>query len=477
MPRQQTRYLCQSCGHASPRWLGKCPECEGWSTFVEEAVPRAEPARRVPGAGAAAAPITAVAVRAEPRIVTGIAELDRVLGGGIVPGSVVLVGGDPGIGKSTLMTQMAVALCTAAGACRRTVLFASGEESAHQLRLRAERLGALPDTLLVVTESDMDAILGHVAATGADAVVVDSIQTTRNAALESAPGTVSQIRDCAAALARAAKAGGPPIFLVGHVTKEGALAGPKVLEHMVDTVLYFEGDRHQAYRILRAAKNRFGSTDEIGLFEMGEGGLAEVQNPSVALLSERATDASGSAVAATVEGTRPLLVEVQALVSRSPLANPRRSSTGIDYNRVNMLLAVLEKRVGLRLADQDVFVNVAGGVRLVEPAADLALAVAVASNFRDQAVHPTTVMVGEVGLSGEVRAVAQVEKRLREAARLGFTRALIGRGNARGLAPVAPRGLVGLEVVPVSSVNDALAHGLLPARPAHGAPRRRAGEE
>jgi DNA repair protein RadA/Sms len=433
----------------------------------------------LPSTSARPTPITQVAAQAEVRSSSGIGELDRVLGGGIVPGALVLVGGDPGIGKSTLMTQVAhlVAKATGVQAFRspgsqggaspsirtpehlNTVLYVSGEESVQQIRLRSERMGAQSEGFLVVNETDILAILHHIETTEPSLVIVDSIQTTYDSSLESAPGTVSQVRNCAAALARAAKAGGPPIFLIGHVTKEGSLAGPRVLEHMVDTVLYFEGDRHQAYRILRAVKNRFGSTDEIGIFEMHEEGLTEVENPSAVLLAERTSNTSGSAVAATLEGSRPLLIEVQALVARSYLANPRRTATGIELNRLNMLLAVLEKRVGLKLGEQDVFVNVAGGVRIIEPAADLATTMAVASNFREQPVDPHTILLGEVGLGGEVRAVSQVEKRLREAARLGFTRAVLSRHNA-------PRNVksLGVEVVTVSNVVEAMKAALLPPR-------------
>jgi DNA repair protein RadA/Sms len=468
MPKANTRFVCQSCGCDSPRWLGRCPECGEWNSFIEELIvkERAAPSTRtgvaLPSSFSAPVPITEVAAQAERRLTCGIGELDRVLGGGIVPGALVLVGGDPGIGKSTLLTQAAhriAARTPEAESGALSALYVSGEESVEQIKLRSQRLGALSERLLVVNETEIGAILHHIEAAKPALVVVDSIQTTYDPALDSAPGTVSQIRSCANALARLAKSGGPPIFLIGHVTKEGSLAGPRVLEHMVDTVLYFEGERHQAYRILRAVKNRFGSTDEIGLFEMREEGLTEVENPSAALLAERTAEASGSAVAATLEGTRPLLVEVQALVARSFLANPRRSATGIDLNRLHMLLAVLEKRIGLKLAEQDVFVNVAGGVRILEPAADLAVTMAVASNFREQPVDPTAILIGEVGLGGEVRAVSQVEKRLREAARLGFQRAIVSRHNTTRL----PKGL-GVEIVAAGTVLDALRAALLPAK-------------
>ncbi len=468
MPKSNTRFVCQSCGYDSPRWLGRCPECGEWNSFIEElivrekAAPSAKTGVSLPSSISAPVPITEVTAQAERRLTCGIGELDRVLGGGIVPGALVLVGGDPGIGKSTLLTQAAhriAARTPEAESGALSALYVSGEESVQQIRLRSQRLGALSERLLVVNETEIGAILHHIEAANPALVVVDSIQTTYDPALDSAPGTVSQIRSCAHALARLAKTGGPPIFLIGHVTKEGSLAGPRVLEHMVDTVLYFEGERQQAYRILRAVKNRFGSTDEIGLFEMREEGLTEVENPSAALLAERTVEASGSAVAATLEGTRPLLVEIQALVARSFLANPRRSATGIDLTRLHMLLAVLEKRLGLKLAEQDVFVNVAGGVRILEPAADLAVTMAVASNFREQPVDPTAILIGEVGLGGEVRAVSQVEKRLREAARLGFKRAILSRHNTSRL----PKGL-GVEIVAAGSVLDAMRAALLPAR-------------
>ncbi len=472
MPKTQTRFVCQSCGYESPRWLGRCPDCDAWNALVEE-VRIPERARALGSAppihGIHARPqrITDVSTDASIRFSTGIGELDRVLGGGIVPGALILIGGDPGIGKSTLMTQVAQRLSDdrppTTGRPKpetrnpRPVLYISGEESVEQIRLRSERLVADSAQFLVVNENEIGTILHYIETERPALAIVDSIQTTYDSSLESAPGTVTQVRNCAAALARMAKAGGPPIVLIGHVTKEGSLAGPRVLEHMVDTVLYFEGDRHQAYRILRAVKNRFGSTDEIGIFEMRESGLMEVANPSAALLAERTHDTSGSAVAAMVEGSRPLLVEIQALVSRSPLSSPRRTATGIDHNRLSMLLAVLEKRVGLKLAEQDVFVNVAGGVRLIEPAADLATVLALASNFREQPVDPNTILIGEVGLGGEVRSVGQSEKRLREAARLGFTRAVISHHNAGRL----PKDIA-IEVAPAGNVEEAMRLALLP---------------
>ncbi len=485
MTRLQTRYLCQTCGYETPKWMGKCPECDAWDSFVEEVTVREKagaPGKPssgagngmargiVPNGGGMPTPITQVETTALERLSTGIGEFDRVLGGGLVAGGLILVGGDPGIGKSTLLTQVAArvaapqsgkaankkAVQTGEEAEGRTVLYISGEESAQQIKLRSARLNAETPRFLVSVETEIGLILHHLDATRPALAVIDSIQTMSDSGLESAPGSVSQVRACATHLARFAKTVGVPIVLIGHVTKEGSLAGPRVLEHIVDTVLYFEGDRHHAYRLLRAAKNRFGSTDELGIFEMHETGLEGVENPSAVLLAEREAGGNGSAVASTLEGSRALLVEVQALVSRSNLPSPRRTVTGMDPNRVSMILAVLEKRVGLKLAEQDVFVNVAGGIRIMEPAADLATALAIASNFREQPVHPTTVLLGEIGLAGEVRAVAQAEKRLREAARQGFTRAVVAKHNVHKLPKIA-----GLEVLPVATVPEALRVALL----------------
>ncbi|MCS6775636.1 MAG: DNA repair protein RadA [Chloroherpetonaceae bacterium] len=456
MARLQTRYLCQNCGYESVKWMGKCPDCDAWDSFVEEVTVRAKPAAVsgggiVPSSGAPV-PITDVALADQERMSSGIGEFDRVLGGGFVPGGMVLMGGEPGIGKSTLCSQ--VAACVAA---QGRVLYVSGEESAQQIRMRCARLRAESPNILISVETEIALVLRHLSETRPALAVIDSIQTMSDQSFESAPGSVTQVRACAVHLARFAKSSGVPVVLIGHVTKEGSIAGPRVLEHIVDTVLNFEGDRHHAYRLLRAAKNRFGSTDELGIFEMRESGLVGIENPSALLLAERSEGGPGSAVACTLEGSRALLVEVQALVARSPLASPRRAVTGMDPNRVNMLLAVLEKRVGLRLAEQDVFVNVAGGIRILEPAADLATAMAVASSFREQPVDPATILIGEVGLAGEVRAVTQVEKRLREAARQGFTRAVLSRHNVAGVPAIA-----GLEVVGVASVQEALQTALLP---------------
>lgn len=474
MAKLQTHYLCQTCGHESPKWMGRCPECDAWDSFVEEVSHKektSDALRRTAsgsiGAGSrghtadgtgSPVPITQIEMAQVERLITGIPEFDRVLGGGIVPGGVMLVGGDPGIGKSTLLTQVAARLANgaaAADAASGQVLYISGEESAQQIRLRSGRLNAESPSLLISVETEVALILRHLDTIRPILTVVDSIQTISDSALESAPGSVSQVRSCAHQLARFAKSAGIPIVLIGHVTKDGSLAGPRVLEHVVDTVLSFEGDRFHAYRLLRAVKNRFGSTDELGIFEMRETGLEGVENPSALMLAERAAGGAGSVVTSTLEGSRALLVEVQALVARSNLASPRRTVTGMDPNRINMILAVLEKRLGLKLAEQDVYVNVAGGIRILEPAADLATAVAIASNFREQPVHGSSIILGEVGLAGEVRAVSQIEKRLREGARQGFSRAIISRHNTRKLAEIA-----GIKIVPVDNVQAAIGAAL-----------------
>jgi len=391
--------------------------------------------------------ITHIAAMGAARTSSGIGEFDRVLGGGVVAGSLVLVGGDPGIGKSTILIQVANHLSLNSG----KVLYISGEESAEQIKLRSNRIGIASADLLVASETNIQAVEQYIGSVDPRYVFIDSIQTMFDPELASAAGTVSQVRSCTAALVRIAKESGIPIFIVGHVTKEGAIAGPRVLEHMVDTVLYFEGDRHQSYRILRAVKNRFGSTDELGIFEMCEEGLIEVANPSEALLSERPSHGVGSVVTATMEGSRPILVEIQALVAPSYFTSPRRTSTGIDYNKVLMILAVLEKRVGLGLGNKDVYVNVAGGVRILEPAADLAVALAVASSLMECGVDTTAVVLGEIGLAGEVRAVSHAEKRLKEAARLGFDKAIMTSRGAKKLADAAR-----IEPVGVASVRAAI---------------------
>src|SRR5215472_7252353 len=447
MSKAKSVFACQTCGHHTTKWLGRCPECGDWNTFAEELPASPRPARQQGLASTQLPlPLTEIARSGEERLLTGIGELDRVLGGGVVKGSLVLIGGDPGIGKSTLLLQVSRALAETAG----PVLYVSGEESAGQVKLRAERLGIAPPQLYFAAENDLVLIEGHVADVRPRVLVVDSIQAIFLPGLESAPGSVSQVRECGARLMLLAKRSGVTTFVVGHVTKEGALAGPRVLEHLVDTVLYFEGERHHAYRVLRAVKNCFGSTNEIGVFEMAESGLAEVTNPSGFFLSERPRGAAGSVIVSSLEGTRPLLLELQALVTPASFGTPRRTVLGADYNRVCLLLAVLEKRVGFPLQSQDVFVNVAGGGRVAEPAADLGVVVAAASSYLDRPVRGDTVVMGEVGLAGEVRAVAGLAVRLKEAAALGFAAAVVPQNNLA--ADTVPP----LEVHGVGSVDEAV---------------------
>jgi DNA repair protein RadA/Sms len=443
--RERTLFSCQACGYQTPKWMGRCPDCGQWETLVEErivAASRAGPA----AVDASELPklLSEVDVDAAPRRATGIGELDRVLGGGLVRGSVVLIGGDPGIGKSTLLLQGASAL----GASGARVLYVSGEESAQQIRMRADRLGLAANEIYVLCETSLERILERAEALEPDILAIDSIQTVFGSELSSAPGSIGQVRESAARFVTLAKQSGAACFLVGHVTKEGALAGPRVLEHMVDTVLYFEGDRGHAFRVLRAVKNRFGSTNEIGVFEMKESGLQPVANPSELFLAERPVGVAGSVVVAAIEGTRPILVELQALVTPSAFGTPRRTTLGIEPGRAALLVAVLEKKVGLQLTGQDIFVNVAGGFRIDEPAADLGTIVAVASSFLDRPIDPRTLLVGEVGLAGEVRGVAQVEARLREAEKMGFERALLPSSTDRRI----PSG-GGLERIGVDSLE------------------------
>jgi DNA repair protein RadA/Sms len=448
MARDLTIFVCQACAYESPRWVGRCPNCGEWNSFVEENRGHGATAkqRRQKQDANEPVPITEVEVTAGIRIPTAIPELDRVLGGGIVPGSVVLVGGDPGIGKSTLMMQMAASLT------QQTVLYITGEESLTQVRLRADRLQPPPHArVLLLAETNVDVVRQVLDRAPADLIIVDSMQTMHHPQLESAPGTVSQVREVTTHFMRHAKAKGVPVFLVGHMTKEGVIAGPRVVEHMVDVVLQFEGERHYAYRILRATKNRFGSTNEIGIFEMHDGGLREVDDPSAVFLAERRSGASGSAVVAAMEGTRPLLVEVQALVAPTSYGVPQRTATGFDGRRLQMLLAVLEKRAGMRLGQYDVFVNVAGGVRIDEPAADLGMAMAIASSLRDVPVRADAAIIGEIGLGGEIRTIHHIEKRIAEAQKLGFKSVVLPSANAQKVR--APQQCTLTEV---DTIEDAL---------------------
>ncbi|HEY9722804.1 MAG TPA: DNA repair protein RadA [Oscillatoriaceae cyanobacterium] len=451
MAKTKTKYVCQSCGAEQARWLGRCPDCDAWNTLVEEvSAPEPAASKKAPVAFTARTrpmPMAQVAMTEEDRLPSGLGELDRVLGGGVVPGSLVLLGGDPGIGKSTILLQVAQLMASQG----LKVLYASGEESAKQIRLRARRLGAEHPNLFVQSDTDIRAIEQALLELRPDWAVIDSIQAVYDPDSNSLPGSVSQVRAATGALMRVAKEEGIALCLVGHVTKEGTLAGPRVLEHMVDTVLYFEGDRFKSHRLIRGVKNRFGATNEVGIFEMIESGLREVTNPSELFLAERAPDASGSAIVPTMEGTRPLLIEVQALVSPSALAQPRRSATGLEYNRLVQILAVLEKRVGLGLAKSDVYLNVVGGLDISEPAADLGIALAVASSLRDLALPAGLVAIGEVGLNGEVRAVSNLEARLKEAAKLGFETALVPNHNLAGVTP--PKGL---KVIGVNRLMEAI---------------------
>ena len=458
MAKTKTRYVCQVCGSAQPKWQGKCPDCGEWNTLVETIVQEPPPGRMggVAMAGGATAPVSLPDIPADgyERIPVPIGELSRVLGGGIVPGSVVLISGDPGIGKSTLLIQLCAALAEGGG----PVLYVSGEESAAQIKLRAERLGIVTPHILVLADTHLESIASHIEKTQPRMVVVDSVQSIYSDAIQSGAGSVTQVRDCSAQLLRLAKAQTFPLFLVGHVTKEGAIAGPRVLEHMVDTVLYLEGERFHSFRLLRSVKNRFGSTNEVGVFEMAEKGLVEVKNPSEAFLAERLPNAAGSAIEVTMEGTRPILVEVQALTSATAFAQPRRTANGVDFNRLLLITAVLSKRARVRLADQDVFVNVVGGLEVEEPAADLAIAAAIASSVRNRPVAADLALVGEIGLSGELRSVGQLPRRLNEAVKLGFTRVLVPKTVARKLEhPPA-----GLEILGARTLREALEIALVP---------------
>ena len=456
MAKSKTVYVCSECGYETPRWLGRCPDCGSWNTLTEqESAPalrlEEKKLKRAPGNDAEALRIDRIPDETIARRSCGIGELDRVLGGGVVDGSLILVGGDPGIGKSTLLTQVCANMAND-GAC---VLYVSGEESARQIKMRANRLGAGGTGFYVLSENDMNTVEKRMEQLSPTVMIVDSIQTMYRPEIASAPGSVSQVRECASMLMRLAKVSGCSVFLVGHVTKEGSLAGPRVLEHMVDAVLYFEGDRQHQYRLLRAVKNRFGSVNELGMFEMASEGMIEVTNASEALLSERAHDASGCVVMAALEGSRPLLTDVQALVATTVFGNPRRMASGIDPGRLALLLAVMEKRANFRLYDKDVYINIAGGMTLNEPAADLALCAAIASSFRNRPIEPNWAVMGEIGLAGEVRAVSQAERRAAECARLGFKHILLPKANLRAFRE--GRESVEIELHGVETIAEAIA--------------------
>jgi DNA repair protein RadA/Sms len=457
MTKIQTRFVCQNCGKVAPRAMGRCPQCGSWNSFLEEVIsPPAAPSRisaaqpGLGGLGSRPRKLAEIEGEHEARLPVPIGEFARVLGGGVVPGSIVLISGDPGIGKSTLVLQMALEM-----ASDKKVLYVSGEESERQVKMRAARLfegQTLPEGLFLVTETNLDTIFEHTRTVKPDLLVVDSIQTVYLPDVDTSAGAVTQVRECSSRLRDLAKSSGISVFVIGHVTKEGIIAGPRVLEHIVDTVLYLEGDRFQAYRLLRSVKNRFGATSEVGVFEMRERGMAEVTNPSEAFLAERMVNVPGSSIAVTMEGTRPLLVEVQGLTSPTSLGNPRRTPNGIDINRLLMITAVLSRRIGVNLSEQDVFVNVVGGLRITEPAADLACAVSIASSMKDMPVKADTVLIGEVGLSGELRMPGQMHARLREAAKLGFRQAVIPHRIGRGGEPWPD----GIRIAEARSLREAL---------------------
>lgn len=444
---KKTIYFCQNCGHEAGKWLGQCPACKEWNTFVEEKVTVSKSVGVRDYQELNVVPLSQVKTEAEERIGTKMEELDRVLGGGIVPGSLILVGGDPGIGKSTLLLQV----CQNLTQEKRKVLYISGEESLRQIKLRAQRMGEFTDNLLLLCETNLELIKGVIEREKPEVVVIDSIQTMYSEEVGSAPGSVSQVREATNTLMQLAKGLNITIFIVGHVTKEGTVAGPRVLEHMVDTVLYFEGDRHASYRILRGVKNRFGSTNEIGVFEMRQNGLTEVKNPSEFMLNGRLEDSSGSVVACSMEGTRPILLEIQALVCESNFGMPRRTAAGTDYNRVNLLMAVLEKRIGYRLSNYDAYVNIAGGIKINEPALDLGIVMAIVSSYKNHPVEEGTIIFGEVGLNGEVRAVSMPEQRVAEAKKLGFAKCIMPTVSVESV-----KNIKGIQIVGVKNLNEAM---------------------
>lgn len=444
MKKETIIYQCQACGFVSPKWLGKCPDCGQWNSLVEERQVRSLPHRL--SEISAPKPLNSISYIKEKRVLTDIKEFDRVLGGGIVPGSLILIGGDPGIGKSTLLLQAMDGIIHYGN-----VLYVSGEESLEQIKIRSERLNISSEKILLQSETCLESIIETAKKIAPVAMVIDSIQTMYSQELPSAPGSVGQVRECAQALMFFAKKTGTAVFIIGHVTKDGSIAGPRVLEHIVDTVIYFEGEKGHSYRILRAIKNRFGSSNEIGVFEMTDEGLREIENPSEIFLSERPQGATGTVVTASIEGTRPILLEFQALVSPATFGVPRRTSIGVDYNRVNLLIAVLEKKAGIHLIGMDIFVNVVGGLKVLEPAADLAIVTAMSSSAKDIPVDPHTIVFGEIGLSGEIRAVSQADLRLKEAQKIAFKRAIIPKANAERL-----KGNVSLEIIGVKELNEAM---------------------
>lgn len=446
MAKVKTKFICSNCGYESIKWLGRCPECESWNTFSEEIVESEKEKNKtaVRRSSFSVSKLKEINSVEADRLKTNIAEFDRVLGGGLMPGSIILIGGDPGIGKSTLVMQ-------AASKIQEKVLYVTGEESNRQIKLRASRLGVDSDNFYVLAETEMDNIVCAMEDIAPGVIIIDSIQTMHKSDLDNAPGTVTQIRECTSQLMKIAKSTQQVVILIGHVTKEGMIAGPKVLEHVVDTVLQFEGERHHSYRILRAQKNRFGSTNEIGIFEMHDTGLTEVKNPSEIFLSERDQRTTGSAVTSSMEGTRPILLEVQALVTPSNYGNPQRVATGFDYRRLSILLAVLEKRAGLRLSAANVFLNMAGGVKIDEPAVDLAVCCSIASSLLDRNVDSSYVMIGEVGLGGEIRSISHIDKRIQEAEKLGFSNIIIPRNNMKSLSSRA-----GIKIIPVDNLNSAV---------------------
>lgn len=452
MAKIKTKYVCQSCGYENPKWLGKCPECMKWNTFVEEIEDKSSKSNHretfvIDKSSQKPVNINSITIKHEERFSSGINELNRVLGGGIVRGSLVLVGGDPGIGKSTLLLQVSESVAQSG----KKVLYISGEESESQIKMRAERLNAKSENLYIMAENNLNIIEHNLEGFDPDLIILDSIQTVFTPDIASAPGTVSQIKEGTSRFMRISKKMGISTFVVGHVTKEGALAGPKIMEHMVDTVLYFEGERYNTYRLIRAVKNRFGSTNELGVFEMSEKGLQELENPSKALISEKPENASGSVIVSTVEGTRPMLLELQALVSPTSFGIPRRTATGIDFNRVNLLLAVLEKRAGMQIQNQDVYLNIVGGIKINEPSMDLGVILAVASGFRNIPISGEVAVTGEVGLTGEIRGVSYIEKRISECRKLGFKKIIIPKSNFEAVKDVK-----GIEIWPVENVRQAI---------------------